>query len=357
MNIKIAENLKKLRREKAVTQEDLAQALDISVQAVSKWEREESMPDIALLPKIAMYYKTTVDDLLGVGEVQIAQRIQEYRDRSMPLQRDGKRDKDLVLWREAAKEIPNNIEVLFSLMYALMAASNHYPELLGETIEIAQRAFDEGEGDKRSSAIQVLTIAYSNIGNYDKAKQYAVLAPNSDLSSNELLKFALQGDEAVSHIQRNIMVYIDSISIDCYLLLSKGSYSNDEKRQIHNFCLNLYKLLYNKGDFGFFFVRTQSLYLSLAYCGAKDGDVEYTIENLSLCADHAIKYVTLTDGKYESLLVNMQEHKKDCTSTSHNENTCTLTLEYLNNSLFDFCRDDARFKEIENRLTQHAGTW
>ena len=69
MNIIINENLKKLRRKKGNTLENLADYLNISFQAISKWERGECYPDITLLPKIASYYNVSVDYLLGVGEI------------------------------------------------------------------------------------------------------------------------------------------------------------------------------------------------------------------------------------------------------------------------------------------------
>ena len=61
------ENFASMRKEKRLTQAEVAEKLHVSPQAVSKWENGESMPDISLLPDIAKLFGTTIDALLGLG--------------------------------------------------------------------------------------------------------------------------------------------------------------------------------------------------------------------------------------------------------------------------------------------------
>ena len=63
--MKLNEQIAFLRREKCVTQEELARVLGVSNQSVSKWESAQCCPDIALLPKLAEYFGVSVDALLG----------------------------------------------------------------------------------------------------------------------------------------------------------------------------------------------------------------------------------------------------------------------------------------------------
>lgn len=65
MTIKLAENLQTLRKEKRITQEELAEVFGVTSQSISKWELGLSCPDITLLPKIAQYYEVSIDELLG----------------------------------------------------------------------------------------------------------------------------------------------------------------------------------------------------------------------------------------------------------------------------------------------------
>lgn len=63
--MKLGQTIAQLRKQKNMTQVEVADALHISYQAVSKWERDESLPDITLLPSIAELFQISVDKLLG----------------------------------------------------------------------------------------------------------------------------------------------------------------------------------------------------------------------------------------------------------------------------------------------------
>ena len=63
--MKIGENIRALRKARGFTQEQLADMLGISFQAVSKWENNASTPDISLLPVIAKELGTSIDQLFS----------------------------------------------------------------------------------------------------------------------------------------------------------------------------------------------------------------------------------------------------------------------------------------------------
>jgi len=63
--MKLGQTLAALRKQNMMTQAEVAGALHISYQAVSKWERDESLPDITLLPSIAKLFHVSIDKLLS----------------------------------------------------------------------------------------------------------------------------------------------------------------------------------------------------------------------------------------------------------------------------------------------------
>lgn len=65
---KIGAYISKLRKDQDLTQLELADQLNVSHQAVSKWERGDSLPDIGTLPKFARLFGKTVDDILNAGD-------------------------------------------------------------------------------------------------------------------------------------------------------------------------------------------------------------------------------------------------------------------------------------------------
>ena len=64
MNETLGKRIARLRKEKAMSQENLAERIGVSSQAVSKWENDQSCPDISLLPQLARLMGVTADELL-----------------------------------------------------------------------------------------------------------------------------------------------------------------------------------------------------------------------------------------------------------------------------------------------------
>ena len=74
--MEIGNQIKQLRQRRGVTQEELADRLGVTPQAVSKWERGVATPDIAMLPEISAYFGVTIDELFALSDETRMERIQ-----------------------------------------------------------------------------------------------------------------------------------------------------------------------------------------------------------------------------------------------------------------------------------------
>ena len=77
MTINLSGKLKNLQKEKAISQEKFADYLGVSFQAVSKWENDNTYPDISLLPEIARFFGITVDELLQVEKLDEKEHLMD----------------------------------------------------------------------------------------------------------------------------------------------------------------------------------------------------------------------------------------------------------------------------------------
>lgn len=143
-----AEKLKKLRAEKKVSQEKLAQYLDVSSQAVSKWETGNAYPDITLLPDLARFFGVTVDELLCVEKIDEKRLFDEYSEKAADLFRSGNTAGALALWQQAYRSMPNNIDVKEMLMssYFDTDRKKYFNEFYDLAIDICNENAEEKHG-------------------------------------------------------------------------------------------------------------------------------------------------------------------------------------------------------------------
>ena len=116
--MELGKNIRHMRQERDMTQEALADALSLSVQAISRYETGAAYPDIEMLPVIAGYFGVTVDELLGVNAEMKEKRKKEYFEQSNALD-DEKIDEKIGILRKAHAEFPGDWEIIECLVYYL----------------------------------------------------------------------------------------------------------------------------------------------------------------------------------------------------------------------------------------------
>lgn len=120
----IGQNIKRLRRNADMTQEELAEMLSISSQAVSRWETDSAMPDISFLPALVNIFGVTSDELLGIDTVRLQEKVKAYNQKNSELYKEHQWQEMLGLAREAVREMPNNMEMIAQLAFALTSGEN-----------------------------------------------------------------------------------------------------------------------------------------------------------------------------------------------------------------------------------------
>ena len=76
MNFDFGSRIKSLRLSRSMTQDQLAQKLGVSAQAVSKWESGTNMPDILMLPDLSVIFGVTIDELFAMTDEHRMERIE-----------------------------------------------------------------------------------------------------------------------------------------------------------------------------------------------------------------------------------------------------------------------------------------
>lgn len=133
MNLKFGKNLKMLRHQKDMTQDELAQKLSLSVQAISRYETGAAYPDIEMLPVIAGFFDVTIDQLLGVSSEAKDKRMDYYLEEVRKL---TDRRERLALLRKQHAEFPTEWTVVNDMVYEM----TFIPECLDEMREIVDDA-------------------------------------------------------------------------------------------------------------------------------------------------------------------------------------------------------------------------
>ncbi len=179
MNIKLDIKLKKLRQNSGMTQEQLADLLDVTPQAISRWENGSSMPDVVHLVSLANCFEVTLDELIGRDELKNSMKLSDLYTEVKLLRKAGKERDAEALLRDALQVYPNNQRIRMELAVTIARLEDATQEELNEAIELS-RQLEETTRNRRYLARTAANLVYlfMRTGQNAKAHQYAGTLPH-----------------------------------------------------------------------------------------------------------------------------------------------------------------------------------
>ena len=195
----LAENLRKYRIAKNLTQEDIAAYLNITAQAVSKWERNESYPDITFLPALANILGTSVDLLLGMDTIRAEETRYNIHSQATDLQRNGDYDAAEKVYRDAMLIYPNDPGMILGLAGTLALKGNH-----SEAAALIERGLPLSSNEKQKATMRaLLCFLYLSNGMNERAISLASTLPHTR-ESREVIAPLIASGMSRDEIRKNI---------------------------------------------------------------------------------------------------------------------------------------------------------
>lgn len=205
MQVNIGQKIKDLRKRDGRKQEDLAKALGVTSQAVSRWEANGCYPDMGMIPAIANYFHITIDELFGYNNDR-NNKIKEYCDKANDWLNHEKDMTECIAWlRKGLNEFPAETVLKCQLAAAL---NKQGWQIRGEKPnpywEEAVVLYEELITEEKTCIIPLLSL-YAELEEYEKAEKLACEQSGVDCSK-EVLLGRISGAENAKQHQGNAVI-------------------------------------------------------------------------------------------------------------------------------------------------------
>lgn len=192
--MQIGQVIRKYRKDKNMTQEEMANRLGVTAPAVNKWENEVSFPDITLLAPIARLFGITVDELLSFHKELTNEEIGNIIKELDVILKERTYEETFQWVKEKLELYPNSEQLFWQLALVLdvnrlgreMEDSGKYDEMINQWY---CRALESKDEEIRTRAADSLFGFYERKEQYEKAEEY--LAYFSDQYPEKKRKQAL----------------------------------------------------------------------------------------------------------------------------------------------------------------------
>lgn len=220
MNLKLSDHIRAFRKAHSLTQQQLADALGVTVGAVYKWEANLSAPDLSLLVELADFFDTSVDVLLGYEIKSNKQSATVARLKQFMHDRD---EGGLAEAEKALVRYPNSFEVVYqsAVLYNMFGLSKHDERLTRRSVALLERSvlLIGQNTDPKVSELSIHTeiaIAYMNIGESEKAvellKKHNPCGINDTLIGQTLASVCDRPEDAIPYLSMALLHNVEGVT-------------------------------------------------------------------------------------------------------------------------------------------------
>lgn len=346
--------IKELRKIKKITQQDLAEMLGVSYQAISRWENNITSPDITALPILANIFNVTVDYLLDVNINDNDKIIKQIYKQSWDLcVKCNYKDAEILL-EEKIKIFPNSYFLKNELLKIYYILMNDFDKELyqNKILMLANHMIDNCLiQEYRFSAIQTLIVLYASQGKYDLGKELLELLPDISYSKDMLKEHTLKGEEKELAIQEQTSNILNMFENIVYKLMFK--YPMGKRSSFILKYKELLDLIYEDKDYGAYNYQLYFIYLQCAKDCALIFDKDKMLKYLEQAINHLELLFSLKEKKitikHSSFMVNRIEDNPNDWPYDKMVIYNDLNKE-LQNSCYDFVKNDVSFTNLLDRI-------
>ncbi len=181
----IGNKIRELRKKHGITQEQLAESVGVSFQAVSKWENGIALPDITLAPILASYFSVSMDTLFDFSLAEIEKDAGSIAHKSVKY-REEKPEEGRKIIEEGLKKYPGNDILLNNLLYLL----NDPDETISIASDLAEKT---NSAEVKYDALRFLAYAYKDKGDLKSAEAAIAQIPEIYFTKLTEAAFVLEG--------------------------------------------------------------------------------------------------------------------------------------------------------------------
>lgn len=303
MQVKIGEKIKELRKRDGRKQEDLAKALDITVQAVSRWESGGCYPDVGLIPGIANFFHVSIDALFGYDndrEERIREYITKYNRYFIEHPADNEGLSEVIsMLRGSLDEFPGEPELRRLLAIALSSKGALEEAKPNPYLEEAARIFEELSKDNSRVVLSLLNV-YCQMGEYEKAEKKAKEQPMLETCSEVMLAsidYGAQGEAQAEAKKRKylgeaILALLHELEFFLNIAVPRNEKLADSKAglDVLTAVSRLYEAVFEGDDYGKYHSDLCMLDLSRARIATKRKDYDAAFGFFDSAYSHYVKH-------------------------------------------------------------------